>query len=160
MLGPFNRLPLNRAPDMTSSVYAGGTVEVETEVSGSFLRDIVGAGTVSVETEVWGEFLRQIVGGGLAEVETEVSGSFIREFKAGGTVEVEVEVWADAYRNRVERIELTGPFAPGDKIVIDSARLRSTKNGVFLNYDGDFPVLYPGPNDLTYTDTATGRTCP
>ncbi|MBJ6364139.1 hypothetical protein ACFOQM_23235 [Paenibacillus sp. GCM10012307] len=158
MFGPFNRLPLDRAPDMTSSIFGGGVVEVQTEVSGGFLRDIVGGGLASVETQAWAEFLRDILGGGAVSVDTEVKASFIREIKGGGLVEVNVQVWADAYRNRVERIELTGPFAPGDKIVIDSAKLRATKNGAFLNYEGDFFNFWPGPNDLTYTDTETGRT--
>ncbi len=158
MLGAFDRLPFDRAPDLTTSIYGGGTVSVQTDVSGSFLRQISGGGKVEVGVQAFAEFLRQIVGGGMVSVQTEAAASFLREIKGGGSVSVNVEVWGDAYRNHVDRIELTGPFAPGDRIVIDTAKLRATKNGVFLNYDGDFPMFYPGPNEITYTDTATGRT--
>ncbi|HIW31470.1 MAG TPA: phage tail family protein [Candidatus Paenibacillus intestinavium] len=57
----------------------------------------------------------------------------------------------------IDSITVNGPFAPGDKIVIDSNKFRVTKNGNVIGYDGDVFDINPGLNTITYKDTVTGR---
>lgn len=62
-------------------------------------------------------------------------------------------------RSQVLTLTLSGPFAPGDKIIIDSEKLKITKNGVNALQDmqGDFISLFVGENRLSWTDDQTQR---
>ena len=56
-------------------------------------------------------------------------------------------------------LELVGEFKPGDRIVIDAAALKITRNGEnALHYlSGEFFDLNLGPNEIVYTDDAAAR---
>lgn len=53
-------------------------------------------------------------------------------------------------------VTYTGTIGPGDTVIIDTGNFTVTKNGAnALQYwQGDFPVLRPGANMVTETDTA------
>jgi hypothetical protein len=66
---------------------------------------------------------------------------------------------SEASRFHTDYIELTGLFAPGDKVIIDSKNLKITKNGqnALHEMQGNFFDLNLGNNVLTWTDPETGR---
>lgn len=62
-------------------------------------------------------------------------------------------------RFHVLTLKFTGEFAAGDKIVIDSDRLKFTKNGdnALHEMQGDFIHFYVGENRMAWTDDKANR---
>jgi len=159
--GPFNRLPFNRPADFTRTIYGGGTVNIDVEVLRCFLREMRSEPTIEVPVEVLGAFVRQMVGvPDEIEVTVEVQSSFTREFQSQPEpVNITVQVLGNGYRTHTDTITFTGIFAPGDKIIIDSDRLKMTKNGqnALEEMTGDFFDLNIGNNEIRYTDDQEER---
>lgn len=65
----------------------------------------------------------------------------------------------NAKKYHIDSIRFTGDFNPGDRIEIDSKKLKILKNGVNISglMQGDFFDLNTGINNVNYTDTETGR---
>lgn len=59
-----------------------------------------------------------------------------------------------ASKSQIAKLVFTGNFEPGDKIVIDSKRLKLTKNNLnALNeMQGEFLNLYVGDNEIRWND--------
>jgi len=67
---------------------------------------------------------------------------------------------AHARRYKVEQLEFTGDFEPGDTIEIDSKNLKFTLNGKVKNrlMVGDFIELGKGVSGIKFEDNETNRT--
>lgn len=104
--------------------------------------------------------LRERVGAFVMDLAQEMVFSAVRERTAKFDMECELQMIFDGSRYRIETIEYTGEFAPGDKIIIDSDKLKLTQNGqnALHKMQGNFFDLNNGLNELTYTDDQTGRT--
>ena len=159
--GSFNRLPFNRPASFSRSIYSGGTVEIVAEVFGSFKQEVRGSGVVEIITETIGSFLREMLSiPEPIDITVEVIGEFLRELNGSGQpIEIVVEVLGDGYRTHTDSITFTGVFAPGDKIIMDSDRLKMTKNGqnALEEMTGDFFDLNIGNNEIRYTDDQGNR---
>ena len=72
----------------------------------------------------------------------------------------EGEMSANAKKYRVDQLEFTGEFAPGDVIVIDCQNMRFIHNGQVKNRlkTGDFIELGPGVSGIRFEDNETNRT--
>jgi hypothetical protein len=58
----------------------------------------------------------------------------------------------------VDVLEITNPFGPGDKVIIDAKKLTVRKNGQAIGYNGELFDISPEENVITYEDAETGRT--
>ncbi|MEI7027161.1 hypothetical protein WBG83_15825 [Paenibacillus sp. y28] len=89
-----------------------------------------------------------------------VAAVYVRERGFDVKMSAAGSIAANLSRFHIDYIEFTGEFRPGDRIVIDSANLAVTINGVnaLQSTAGDFFDLALGTNTLTYTDTASSRT--
>ncbi len=54
-------------------------------------------------------------------------------------------------------IRINDTFTAGDVIIIDSANLQVTKNGIQIDFSGMFPVWASGSQQVVYGDTLTTR---
>jgi hypothetical protein len=74
-------------------------------------------------------------------------------------IDIDMQMSFDAARFHVDEMVITGDFAPGDKIVIDSDALKLTKNGTNALHlmQGDFFDINPGENEVTVTDDQSSR---
>lgn len=104
--------------------------------------------------------LRDRIGAFVMDLACEMDFSGIRDKIGKFDMECELKMDFDGKRYRVETIEYTGEFAPGDKIVIDTDKLKITQNNQNALHlmQGDFFSINVGQNELTYTDDQTGRT--
>lgn len=156
--GPFNRLPFNRPVTMFvfgRAVLSGcaGIVSSSTvEVNGSAALHGEGGGTA--------DFIREISFAARMDADSGMSVDFVRERLQRAIMHGISSLQGKASRYHVDEIEFIGPFAPGDKIVIDSGKFKITRNGENVShlYKGDFFDLNLGTNNLTWTDPASGRT--
>ncbi|GIQ63726.1 hypothetical protein PACILC2_22940 [Paenibacillus cisolokensis] len=151
----FGRTAFNRefSVDVFASAIFHGVATFITEpvIDGLFSARFDGEGTFDAPLVREIYFTASIDGIG------EMSGSYVRERFGNATFNGVATFTADGGRYRVEYIEITGGFAPGDKIVIDTKKLKVTKNGVIAPYNGDFFEINPGTNTIIYTDPATSR---
>lgn len=85
--------------------------------------------------------------------------AFIRERLHSAIMHGIAGMRVEGSRFHIDRITYTGQFRPGDVIVINSKRLKITKNGENILHEmtGDFFDLNLGENKLTYTDNQGGR---
>lgn len=155
--GSFNRLPFNR--DIAVTIYAMAAIHGSGLTSTRLTVDIPVSAAIHGSVAAEAMFLREqfvsavIHGSGLAHstIGRELIG-MAAAFHGAAVMTAEVR------RHFVNYVRVTGPFAPGDKIVIDAAKMRVTKNSLPVAYDGNVFDLAPGLNDIVYTDTASGRT--
>jgi len=155
MLINFNRAPFNR--QLSIDVYLSAVIHGGATVGTSPIADVIlvaemhGVGAISAAQ------LKE------SYIDAEMHGAstldfaLVREFFNSAEFHGSGTVAAELGRFRVGEIIVNGPFAPGEKIVIDSARFRVTKNGQIAPYDGDFFEVNPGRNSITYRDTAAAR---
>ena len=153
----FNRSTFNRP--YTVEVFFSATMAGEGELIASPSAEYAATITMSGEGELTADFVREIVAAATMAGEGELTAEFIRERMFGAKMDGEGFLRANGSRFHVESITVNGPFAPGEKIVIDNGRLTIRKNGVNIlsQMSGDFFGLNLGDNVITYTDTATGR---
>jgi hypothetical protein len=152
----FNRAPFNRpfSVDILASFTWDGEGGMSIKGTGEFLAVISMHGEGEFSINAIREQFASINWDGVGEL----SIAAIRERLASIRWNGEGSFTVNANRYHIDEIEITGPFAPGDKIIIDSGKFRVTKNGQMIGYSGDFFDLHPGANHITYTDPATGRT--
>jgi hypothetical protein len=158
MMGTFNRMPFNRP--FSVEVYGSFIVSANGDVSA--VANIVASSSflADLSADVIFEAFREQFGAYLVEAISAVDFTATRERTGRFAVEAKMEVSYSAGRYHVDTIEFTGEFGPGDRIVIDSERLKMTLNGQNALHlmTGDFFDLNTGENELTYTDDKTGRT--
>jgi len=151
----FNRAPFNRPLSidllLSATIHGGATVGVGLTADLVLSAELHGVGDVT--TDLFREAYLAAEINGASTLDFAAVREFFNsaEFHGSGTA------FAELGRFRVGEIIVNGPFAPGDKIVIDKARFRVTKNGQIAPYDGDFFDINPGNNAITYRDTAAGR---
>ncbi len=151
----FNRSPFNRT--FTAEVLFSATLEGDGGMTAAANVEYLATITMQGEGELTASFIREIVSTAIMQGEGEISAPAIRERLFSAFLEGEGTLSANAGRFHVQEIEVITPFAPGEKVIIDSTKFRVTKNGQSLGYNGDFFDLHSGENLISYTDSATGR---
>lgn len=151
----FNRAPFNRV--FSVNVFGGFEILVDGDVLFSPSAELTGSFTIEAELELTADAVRERFGAFLLEQLLEMDFAGVRHRHGRFELVCDLEVQINANRNHVDSIEILGPFAPGDKIVIDAGKFRAWKNGQSIGYNGDFFDLHPGKNVITYKDSATGR---
>ncbi|MDP4095482.1 phage tail family protein [Paenibacillus sp. P96] len=126
-----------------------------------FALDMTAATSLSGEGSMQADFTREytLEADGMSG-EARMQVDFIRDILTGAKMSGEGRVIAaNANRYHTDFIEFVGGFAPGDRIIIDSNKLKITKNGQNVLYEmqGNFFDLNLGDNTLTWTDSETGR---
>lgn len=156
--GAFNQMPFNRP--FSVDVYASFVLDSGGDMFVSGIAEMHGAFMLQSELQTLFSALQDKIGSFLIESTAELSASAVRERYGAFVINCTGELSVVAGRNRVEFIEFTGDFAPGDNIVIDSDKMTFLINGQNALHlmEGDFLNLRPGENTLTYTDQGTGRT--
>lgn len=155
--GAFNRLPFNR-PYSTDMYF---NVDFEFQMETQSMLNLEQA--IKVEFEWMLEanlpMIREISFAAEYDFFTEVEYLMIRERMMAAAFELLLEFQAGVRYTHTDQITFTGGFAPGDKIVIDSAKMTVTINGQNALHltDGDFFALVNGLNKLTYTDGESAR---
>jgi phage-related protein len=154
----FNDLPFNTTYDVNvyANFYIGQQLEQVIDIS------MIYSLQFNMHDELESEFdgLRDHVGAFVMETALETIFNGVTEKFAQFNIECDLQMSFDGTRYRIEQIEYTGDFAPGDKIVIDNEKLKFTQNGQNALHlmQGDFFNLNDGTNHLEYTDDQTGRT--
>lgn len=153
--GSFNRLPFNRT--FSIELLFSATLEGKGALSSGSTVEYLVTAILQGEGEISASFVREYLVSSLLEGEGSLSANAIRERIFSALLQGEGELKANSSRFHIEEIEVLGPFAPGDKVIIDTKKLRVTKNSQTIGYEGDFFELNPGNNQITYTDTSLGR---
>ncbi|MFD1885572.1 phage distal tail protein [Paenibacillus wenxiniae] len=91
--------------------------------------------------------------------ETDMQVLMTRDLSPLITMSIDTDMLAPPAYYQQSYLELSGSFAPGDRIVIDASKLTVTKNGQNALYmlNGDFIELNLGPNQIQYSDDAAAR---
>ena len=113
--------------------------------------------TMSGEGSVNMKNIREMVNSTFMSGEGTLNSKGIRERLMETLMHGDGELHVQPKKFHIDTIIVNGPFAPGDKIVIDSNKFRVKKNGTVIGYDGDVFDINPGENTITYKDTITGR---
>lgn len=178
MDGGFNQMRFNTS-DPTKEIFASGSIQAtgdlkaqaniivsnsgtitgQGELSAAINRDIAIGGTIEGISELSAAPTRVMEATGTIEGQSSFSGKINIIFHLGGTISGTSYFQADAQRFHVDIISFTGEFKPGEKITIDSDKLKFTKDGqnALHMMQGDFFDLNAGDNDITYTDDQAGR---
>lgn len=156
--GPFNRQPFNRP--LTMFVYGRAVLSGYAGVVARSTVEVGGRAVLSGDGGVKADFTREIFFSAKMDADSSMSAVFVRERLQRAVMHGISSMQSRGSRYHVDEIEFVGPFAPGDKIVIDSEKFKITRNGENVSdlYVGDFFDLNLGTNNLTWTDPATGRT--
>jgi hypothetical protein len=156
-VNPFNRLRFNRSNNDRFSLPAlhglgGLDISSTVELVGGIQWD--GVGTLAIQSirEKLSSINWNGEGGLIVAVRRDLKGGV--QWHGLGTLHV------SARRYRARQITFTGDFNPGDNIVIDSKKMKITKNGLnaFSLMQGDFFDITPGGNVIIYSDGETLRT--
>lgn len=155
--GPFNRQPFNRP--LTMFVYGRAVLSAYAGVVAKSTVEVGGRAVLSGESSLHADFTREIHFAAQMDTDSSMSAKFVRERLQRAVMHGITSMQARGRRYHIDEIEFTGPFAPGDRIVIDSEKFKITRNGQNVSdlYAGDFFDLNLGENNLTWTDPATGR---
>lgn len=161
--GSFNDLAFNSPSenevnivDLSAHLSGEGRVMAE-----KFAMEMAATAHLSGEGRLFGEYIREYsLEPERMSGEGRVSAEYVREIRHSSHMSGEGRIRADATKFHVDYVEFTDTFKPGDVIIIDSEKLKITRNGQNVShlYNGDFFSLNLGTNNLTWTDPATGRT--
>jgi hypothetical protein len=139
-------------------IYFSTNLEGKGTVTAVFSMEISLSSELNGSGDLVADFIRELfIAANLDGIGT-MDINMIRERLMAVAVNGEGSLQGNLSRFHVDSISVVGSFAPGDKIVIDSGKLRATKNGQPIGYSGDFFDLHPGQNTITYTDPDNGRT--
>jgi len=155
--GPFNRLPFNRL--LSIETFFTVTFETGTEFESRLNLEMPLSVVFDIETDFTANMTREIQFSAMFNTSTELVTKMIRERIMAVVFDNKTEFTAKQTLYRIDEIEFVGPFAPGDRIVMDSVNLKLTQNGANALHKmrGDFFDLNLGTNNLVYTDPATKR---
>lgn len=151
----FNRMPFNRfyTIDIIFSTRMDGEGTLATDAVMEFNAATNMHGDAAIEVD----FIREIV----SSIQMDGDGSFsvemLRERLFSAVMDGEGTLNALVKKYHIDTITIDDSFVPGDKIVIDSQKLRVTKNGNIIGYDGDLFDINSGSNTITYSDEETER---
>lgn len=154
----FNRGPFNRP--FAIETYFTATFSSSTDVSSRMSIDFPVTVTIDSATDVSAQMVREIPFRSEIETATELLTKMIRErIMPSTTFDTSSEFVAEVTYYHVDEISFIGDFKPGDRLVIDSAKMTVTINGQNALHltDGDFFKLVLGINKLTYTDQESAR---
>ena len=155
---PFNRTPFNRP--ITMYIFGRAVLSGISGVIANSTVEVGGKAILNGDSGVISDFTREISFAASMDADSSMSATFVRERLLKAVMHGMASMQGKASRYHVDEIEFLGPFAPGDRIVIDSEKYKITKNGVNVShlYAGDFFDLNLGTNNLTWIDPSTGRT--
>lgn len=155
--GAFNRLPFDRPfqQELSFSV----NFDIITEVESKLNLDMAIPVVVEFITEFNSEMIREQSFGAEFETMFNFETTMVREQSYNALFELALEVQATVKYTHTNEIIFTGGFAPGERIVIDTKKMKITKNGQNALHlmDGDFFDLVFGENKITYTDQEITR---
>lgn len=156
--GPFNRLPFNRP--VTMFVFGRAILSGCADLVAASTAEVGGRAVMTGESSMETGFIRELFFSAQMDADSSMNVSFVRERLQKAVMHGISSLQGRGSRYHVDEIEFVGPFAPGDKIIIDSGKFKITRNGQNVShlYNGDFFDLNLGTNNLTWTDPATGRT--
>lgn len=159
--GSFNDLSFNSHTDQEANI-----IDISVNLSGS--------SRVAIDLNMEMTLLAHLSGRGevttnyIREFEIEVdcisgqsglSANIVREMRPNVRLSGEGRMNVLASKFHVDYLDFTGDFKSGDRIIIDSGKYKITRNGENVShlYGGDFFNLNLGTNNLTWTDSETGR---
>lgn len=161
--GSFNDLAFNSPLENEVNI-----VDMEAHLSGegrvlvdNFTMEMAATAHLSGDGRLTAEYIREYsLEPERMSGEGRLSAVYVREIRYSAKMSGEGSLRADATKFHVDYVEFTDAFKPGDQIIIDSGKLKITRNGVNVShlYNGNFFDLNLGENKLTWTDPATGRT--
>lgn len=158
----FNRSAFNRSAfNQPAVIFVYGQITIpgvgEITVSGSV--EAYPALTMDGAGEIQFDAIRELHFSATLEAVGELNADAIRERISALVLDAFGSMTVAANRFHVDYIEFTGNFNPGDRIVIDSKKLKMTLNNANALHlmQGDFFDLNLGSNELVYTDPETAR---
>ncbi|WP_025846890.1 phage distal tail protein [Paenibacillus ehimensis] len=154
---PFNRTPFNRpfSVDIFGSIVMNGVGGLEATGNIEVYAQIGLSGVGTLEADA----IRELFFSAALEGIGTLSADAIRERITAAIMNGVGTLTALGSRYHVDYVQFSGEFRPGDRIIIDSKKLKMTLNDANALHmmQGDFFDLNLGENHLTYTDSETGR---
>lgn len=153
----FNRLPFNRVYSADIRFYF--TLDLSNELSFSGNMEFAPSFEDDIQLAMDFDANRDKLAAFAMELSQELEFEGTRDRVYPFEIDIDLQMSFDAARFHVDEMIISGDFAPGDKIIIDSDALKLTKNGTNALHlmQGDFFDVNPGTNEVTYTDDKTGR---
>lgn len=155
--GSFNRIAFNRE----FSVFVFGSAVLRGDGALKAGANFIATGSAGIQGQggLKAAFVREIMFAAALSGAGNLKGSFIREISQRAVLHGIGKLIGNGSRFHIDTINFSGSFAPGDRIVIDSKKLKITKNeqNILHQMTGDFFDLNLGDNKIVYTDPATGR---
>ncbi|MCR8656926.1 phage tail family protein [Paenibacillus endoradicis] len=151
----FNSTPFNRS--YTLDVLF--SVRMDVNGASTFSPGAVYSASIEMNGEgsADAKYIREMINSIVMSGEGSLTSSVIRETLMKTIMNGDGDLHVQPKKFHIDSITVNGPFAPGDKIIIDSSKFRVSKNGMIIGYDGDVFDVNPGVNTITYKDTVTGR---
>ncbi|ETT30655.1 hypothetical protein C161_27163 [Paenibacillus sp. FSL R5-192] len=155
--GAFNGLAFNR--QISVFVFGRAVADISGSAVAAATMEMTGSAVMDVNVGAEGDFVREISFAAVMDVAAGTKADFVREITKRAVMDVGFGAVAKGSRYHVEFLEFTGPFKPGDQVIIDANTCKITQNGVNASHllEGDFFDLNLGENNLTWTDPETGR---
>lgn len=155
--GQYNEMPFNRVLIVDVLI----DFAIDHRNTTSFTGNVQVLPSFEIDHTLSTEFaaLRDRIAGFVTDLLQSMDFSAVRERTGGFTMFMQIEHDFAMSQSQVLTLTFAGGFKPGDRILIDSDKLKMTKNGVnaLQDMDGDFISLYVGENRLSWTDDRTQR---
>ena len=139
-------------------------------LSGSGQIQVRGTGDLQDVIRLSGQGSIQVSGTGLVSITALLSGSGNVEASGEGTLsnpvflsgsgQVQVSGSGDLFIYAEITFTFGGPLAAGKTVIVDTNDFTVLNDGVnaIASLTGDFPIIYPGKNQVVYTDDEGSRT--
>lgn len=137
----FERSPLDRPGNVTVyAVYLAGAGDLQASGIGTLRETIHLSGAGEMQTDGTGNLTRTILLVGIGDGQTSADG--------------------DLFVYAVISFTYSGTLAVGKILLVNAEDFTVLNDGVnaIAAFTGDFPHIYPGENEVVYTDTGGSRT--
>ncbi|MDH6373519.1 hypothetical protein M2444_005351 [Paenibacillus sp. PastF-3] len=155
--GAFNRIVFDGGyiPELTF----GADFEVKTEFDSRMNLDMAITAMFEFISEFEATMVREQTYNADFQFMTGLEATMVRERSMVALFEFKTELKAGVRYTHTDEFTFTGEFNPSERIVIDTKKMKITKNGqnVFHLHGGEFLEIAFGENTITYTDSEGSR---
>lgn len=145
---------------VVGAVLLSGSGQMEVSGTGALKEVIYLSGTGQIRVSGTGEVSITALLSGVGQNETSGTGSLQNPVYLSGTGQIQVSGTGELYIYAEITFTFGGTLAAGKTIVIDTNDFTVVNDGVnaIASMTGDFPEIYPGTNQVIYTDSLGSRT--
>lgn len=155
--GAFNRIAFDG--DFIPELTFGANFEGKTDFDSRMNLDMAITAMFEFVSELEATMVREQTYNADFQFMTGFEAAMVRERSIVALFEFKTELKAGVRYTHTDEFTFTGEFNPLERIIIDTKKMKITKNGqnVFHLHGGDFLELAFGENKITYTDSEGSR---